>query len=198
MWAAVSVVNLLDDRAVRGLVVTAVDISELVSARVRLQHLATHDELTGVLNRAALHEHLDGVVRSATPHRPAAVVFCDLDGFKVVNDSFGHQTGDDALALVARRLLAAVGADGAVGRIGGDEFVLVLDGDDGERARRIVQRLESAMGHPVVLTGGRAVRVQMSCGIVVTTGDLDVGAILERADSAMYEAKRARASAVSV
>ena len=200
VWVAITVVNLLDDRAVRGLVVSVVDIDELVAARHRLEQVATHDPLTGVLNRAALHDRLAAELHRASATRPVSVVFCDLDGFKAVNDSYGHRTGDRALTLIARRLVAVLQPGDEVGRFGGDEFVLVLPGDDGERARRAVDRLQAAMGHPVVLDGGQSVAVAMRAGILVADGTvaLDADRALELADQAMYAAKRSGVASTSV
>jgi diguanylate cyclase (GGDEF)-like protein/PAS domain S-box-containing protein len=190
----VTVTNLLDDRAVEGLVVTAVDISPLVDARERLQHLATHDGLTGLPNRALFLDRLERALAQARRWSGTiGVIYCDVDGFKAVNDQHGHACGDAALAEVARRLVGAVRGSDTVARIGGDEFVVIVEEGGFEITPTIVERIEDAVCEPVVLPNGDTATLSISCGAVRADGTDEAGHLLAAADSAMYAVKRAAA-----
>lgn len=146
---------------------------ELAAAR----HAATHDPLTGLLNRAGL--------AAAWPQlaaRSSAVLLLDLDGFKPVNDRHGHAVGDQVLTEVATRLRYQV--PGVVARLGGDEFAAVTDADPCQVGRRVA----AAVARPVTLPDGMTVAVTSSVGVVVDHGG-DLGAALACADAAMYRAK---------
>ncbi len=185
------VVNLLDDRAVQGLVVTASDITSLVDVRADLRRLATTDDLTGLPNRADLREHLEVVLADgeATSH---TVLFGDVDGLKAVNDHHGHRAGDALLATVAQRLRAAVRPSDFVARLSGDEFVIVVATDDAKAIRTLRQRIAGAMADPVVLPDGQRVHVSISVGVAAVEPGLTVEDLLAAADAAMYVAKRER------
>lgn len=163
-----------------------------------LVHQATHDELTGLPNRRAVDRRVAEVVEQVrTGEAPGGLVcFLDLDGFKEVNDRFGHHVGDRLLVHVGRRLRAAVRADDFVARFGGDEFVVVLVGDPDRLEAETVPRLEAA------LTAG------VDLGPLVTVARASIGAVVLRpgapttpetvlsvADTRMYETKRGRAPA---
>jgi diguanylate cyclase (GGDEF)-like protein len=158
----------------------------------RLRHEALHDALTGLPNRAlvvrrlasALAEVADGVSTGAT------VMILDLDGFKDVNDTLGHQQGDLLLIEVGARLTAAVGADGLVARLGGDEFALLVHGtSDEDHVVRVARRALRCLEHPVVLDG-LEVEIGGSLGMAMAPAHAtDPAALLKMADLAMYDAK---------
>jgi diguanylate cyclase (GGDEF)-like protein/PAS domain S-box-containing protein len=172
------------------------DITEKVAAQRELAHRATHDPLTGLANRTLLDERLAQAVADST--RPVAVILCDLDGFKHVNDRLGHAAGDEVLRAVAGRLRGICRADDLVCRPAGDEFVIVLTGERGEPARHlsgtcahVARRIEAAVRQPVVVDGGRA-QVGVSVGFAAMIGP-GRGAehLLRTADRAMYRQKGA-------
>lgn len=187
----VTVVNLLDDPSVNGLVVTALDISPLVEARAKLQHHASHDQLTGLVNRRCLRELLaDHQLEARRTGEQLAVIYCDIDGFKHVNDRLGHRSGDEVLVEVARRFREVLRDCDVVGRYGGDEFVVLLRDADEVAATRVVARLASALDEPIRLADGASVRVRASAGHTLDDGTSDLDELLAKADSAMYRAKR--------
>ncbi len=161
----------------------------------RLAHQAFHDALTGLPNRAHFREHLDGALARATRHGDVvAVLFLDLDGFKDVNDSLGHDAGDRLLVAVAGRLRACLRPEDTAARLGGDEFTVLLDGAvDVCGAILVAERLAQALRAPFMLAG-REVFVTASIGVVVNTpatGYQSPDELLRDADSAMYRAKGA-------
>jgi len=182
-------VNLLDDPVVHGLVVTAYDVSDLHLARRTLEHLASHDALTGLANRSVLIEQIESHLVN---HRPMAVVFIDLDRFKPVNDLLGHEAGDELLRFVADRLRQIVRPGDLVARVGGDEFVvLALGVADRGAGQALCDRIDATLSMPYLLTEG-PVRVTSSVGLALADDDSTVTGLLADADLAMYEAKAAR------
>ena len=161
------------------------------TARTRAQSLvrkAQHDDLTGLPNRALVLEHAERLLADG---RLAAVMFIDVDGFKQVNDGFGHAAGDALLQAVARRLRAAIRLQDMVGRLGGDEFVVLLDAAAGQgNPQALGQRLVQAVREPIRLDGGMVVSVCASVGIS-THARASVSQILHDADVAVYAAKAA-------
>ncbi len=184
------------------------DISERLAAQQQLQEAndrlaeaATHDALTGLPNRRVLAERLEQALdRSARHGGEVGVLFCDLDRFKAVNDRAGHQVGDQVLAEVARRIRALLRPTDTVARVGGDEFVVLLEdprGDEpsgavapGSGARAVAERIRRAVERPVE-AGGSSYSVGVSVGIASASPGDDAEQVLSSADRAMYAAKRA-------
>ena len=160
----------------------------------QLRHEAVHDALTGLPNRAALQRQLSAALDDLADGRSpgAAVMILDLDRFKEVNDTLGHQHGDQLLIEVGTRLRTAVGDSGFVARLGGDEFAVLLTGiDDEDRAVRVGRRLLRSLEQPVSLDG-LEVEVGGSLGLALAPAHAtDPAALLKRADMAMYDAKAA-------
>jgi len=154
------------------------------------QHRAAHDSLTGLLNRAGLAECMVG----ENHPRPPLVLFCiDLDGFKPVNDSFGHSAGDAVLAGVAERLRACVRKTDIVARIGGDEFVLIMVGMTASEGHVFADELiRRIAGQPYLIDSGLAARIGVSVGYACSPADgTDIEELRLKADEALYAAKAA-------
>ncbi len=166
------------------------DITEQRETEQSLIKKAFHDELTGLPNKALLIDRMtQAFAASARTKQPVGVLFIDLDGFKTINDTLGHQSGDTALTKVAERLTAIVRPGDTLARIGGDEFVMLCAGTDGARgATAVARRIIDAFEQPFVLDG-RDVDLGASIGIATAVGDNDPAAVLDKADTAMYEAK---------
>ncbi|MFB9378211.1 diguanylate cyclase domain-containing protein [Kineococcus gynurae] len=161
--------------------------------QAELEHAATHDELTGLLNRRGLGEALGRAAAQARPGQGLGLVYADLDGFKRVNDRHGHAAGDDLLVAVARRLRTVLPAGAVVARMGGDEFVALLPGLAAPAGLATVARaVEDALRAPVE-TGERRLRVGVSVGTVGTEVPQDGETLLRMADRAMYAVKHADA-----
>ena len=190
-WIDGTVSDLRGDSSVGGLVVNGRDVTERVEAEERLAHLARHDPLTGLPNRAALLEDLGrAMARAGRRGSAVAVLFLDLDGFKVVNDSLGHAVGDRVLVAAADRVRGVLRAGDVLARLGGDEFTVMLeDLADPAEPIALAERLVQALREPLDIADRRHV-VTASIGIAVTTpGDRDAIELLRQADLAMYRAK---------
>jgi diguanylate cyclase (GGDEF)-like protein/PAS domain S-box-containing protein len=154
----------------------------------RLRHLAGHDALTGVANRGEFRQRLAEAL--AIGERDLAVAFCDLDGFKAVNDTYGHTRGDRVLVDVADRLRASLRLGDELARMGGDEFtVLLRNVPDPEAANHVVERLLAAVRDPFAVDGGE-VTLGLSIGIALAVPDSTAESLLDRADEALYAVKR--------
>jgi diguanylate cyclase (GGDEF)-like protein len=167
--------------------------ADLRDASDQAQEMAHHDALTGLPNRLLLLERLDhAVLRGRRSGKLAAVLFADLDHFKIVNDLYGHSVGDELLVMVARRLTAALRPGDTLARLSGDEFVILCEElDSAEEAGAIAARIGAAIGEPFILTGAEVV-VTASIGIAFTGQHEGASAqLLDDADVAMYQAKRA-------
>ena len=157
----------------------------------RLAYMAHFDELTGLANRTLFHDHLIGALnRADRSSRPAALLFLDVDRFKLINDTMGHDAGDVLLKEVAKRLNACVRKGDTVGRIGGDEFTIMLEGlHDGNAAAAVAQKILDAIAEPFTLDG-QEVFVSGSIGIATyPPGAMDADTLIKCADTAMYRAK---------
>jgi diguanylate cyclase (GGDEF)-like protein len=159
----------------------------------RLDHGATHDALTLLPNRVLFGERLQHALTTAGEH-PISVALIDLDEFKEVNDTLGHEVGDLVLVAVAQRLAACVRRDDTVARLGGDEFVAILDGADPAAAELAVQRMINALQVPVV-ADGHELAVRASIGIAAGRPGDEPSDLLRRSDIAMYAAKNIAGSA---
>jgi len=169
---------------------TAVLASSLASANQELKFLALHDTLTKLPNRALLDERMEQEVQKARRDKTRfAVLFFDLDGFKQVNDAFGHLAGDLVLAELATRIRSEIRAVDMLARIGGDEFVLVTDAGEPASAARVAEKLVVTIRRPMEIEG-RSVAVSASIGIAIfgASGD-SRQELLKNADAAMYRAK---------
>ncbi|HEU0101526.1 MAG TPA: diguanylate cyclase [Mycobacteriales bacterium] len=179
------------------LVMHVEDIDERKALQAELVQRALHDSLTGLPNRALLLDRIGHALdRGRRGPSPTCVFFLDLDGFKAVNDTYGHAAGDAVLQQLAQRLTALLRSGDTAARIGGDEFVVLCEDTDVTRADLIVQRLREAASSPFLLDGQR---VTLSATVGVSTSRTAGGpepdeaeALLHRADLAMYDAKRLR------
>ncbi|MEA2527544.1 MAG: hypothetical protein QOF73_4771 [Thermomicrobiales bacterium] len=168
------------------------DVSERKALEARLAHQAFHDPLTGLPNRALLMDRLGHALARAARHPTAvAVLFLDLDGFKVVNDTLGHSAGDHLLVRTAQRLRDCLRDGDTVARVGGDEFVCVLeDVNDANEPAAVAARIIARLGEPIVLDGHEVV-VTPSVGIAVSgVPSVPAEDLVRHADQAMYAAKR--------
>src|SRR3954462_10570650 len=158
--------------------------------QVQLEHQANYDALTGLPNRNLLHDRLRQAVHSQRNPRNIAVVFMDLDHFKFVNDSLGHSTGDKLLKAMGERLRSVLREGDTVGRVGGDEFVLILNDQSNEEViYRAMQRITAKVSEPLTLDG-KEMYVTCSAGIsLYPQHGPDVDTLLKHADAAMYRAK---------
>jgi diguanylate cyclase (GGDEF)-like protein/PAS domain S-box-containing protein len=187
---SLTISDLRQDETVDGVLVSGVDVTALRRTEAALRQLAEIDTLTGLLNRATLMQRIHRLSLSAAPE-PLAVLFCDLDGFKQVNDQLGHAAGDLVLQDVATRLQRCVHSDDLLARLGGDEFVVILSNCDLSGAERVAERIQTAMESPF-LPFGHLVNVGISIGVAGAAEWSSVEPLLESADANMYEAKRSR------
>ena len=181
-----------DQGAVQAGLAVAEDVTQTRHRTERLDRLAHYDELTGLTNRAAFHELADRALRRAsrTPVR-SALLFLDLDGLKAVNDTRGHEAGDELLRTVANRLTHTVREVDTVARLSGDEFAILLDAVKSEAEVAVAaDRILRAIAEPLQIGGDHRVTVTASVGIAIQTSADETGAkLLKAADAAMYRAK---------
>jgi diguanylate cyclase (GGDEF)-like protein/PAS domain S-box-containing protein len=189
-WLGISVVR-NDAGEVVNYVGIFSDMTERKEADERVKFLAHHDALTGLPNRVLLMERLQhALVRSRRQNEGVAVLFIDYDRFKYVNDSLGHQAGDELLVQVAARLLSCVREKDTVSRLGGDEFVILLeDLLDDRSAAAVAQKVLNSSKEPFI-TGGQELSLTSSIGISIFPADGDSAeSLIKNADAAMYHAK---------
>ena len=181
------------DRVDEGAIFVFIDISARKEREQRIQHLADHDALTGLLNRRLLEDRLQQAINLARRNEAmVAVMLIDLDGFKAVNDRFGHLMGDYVLRTVAKRLRDCVRESDTIARLGGDEFVVLLSGQRSPEDSSIVaEKILGALTDPVA-AGGRRFDIGASIGISVFPRDgANAEQLLKHADAAMYRVKEA-------
>jgi len=184
-----------EDGRPTGLLCSGTDITERLAAERQIAHLAYHDSLTGLPNRAMLRQHLDvALARGRRSGTSVALLYLDLDDFKLVNDGLGHAAGDELLATMAGRLRARLRQEDLVAREGGDEFLVLLadlGADARERALAVGETLTEALRETVQLAGAEF-EISGSVGVSIFPRDAsDAEGLLAHADSAMYEAKGA-------
>jgi diguanylate cyclase (GGDEF)-like protein/PAS domain S-box-containing protein len=192
LWLTASCVRNADG-TIRNFVRVFTDISLLKETQRKLEQLASFDTLTGLPNRRLLHDRLEQTARrTQRSNNGMAVMFIDLDDFKQVNDTYGHGVGDQLLREVGSRLQKCIRSSDSVGRLGGDEFGIVLEGARlPDEAAQIGERIVTAMAEPIVVEGHR-LTVAASIGIAIYPDDgTDAATLLKHADAAMYAAKEA-------
>jgi diguanylate cyclase (GGDEF)-like protein/PAS domain S-box-containing protein len=183
--------NLLYDPRIGGVVINYRDITERKTFEERLRHQAFHDSLTELPNRALFMDRLGhALIRKVRRENPVAVLFLDLDNFKLVNDSLGHEAGDKLLVSVAKRLQDCLRAEDTAARFGGDEFAILLeDVPDASAVVQVASQIIQTLEDPFFLEG-REVFVNMSVGIALSTSDRERPTdLLRNADVALYRAK---------
>ena len=178
-WFAVSAQDVTERRKVE---------SDLRDLTATLTERAVRDPLTGLANRTLLLERLRSVLaRDARTGDSSAVLFLDLDGFKAVNDRYGHAAGDEVLVTVAKRLAAAVRPSDTVARMGGDEFVVLVEGATAAQLDAVLTRLREAVSRPIPTLD---LEVGVSIGVAMSTGgDAEPRTLINAADKAMYTVK---------
>jgi diguanylate cyclase (GGDEF)-like protein/PAS domain S-box-containing protein len=186
------VTDLRDDRYVNGIVLNARDSTERVRLEEELTRQAFHDGLTGLPNRALFRDRLDqALARSARSGDVLTVLLLDLDGFKQINDSLGHDAGDEMLRQVAARLTDVTRPGDTLARLGGDEFALLLEGSNEAQAINLTRRLIAHLSEPMEVAD-HELAVGTSVGIAIHTGgEGDSEELVRNADVAMYAAKEA-------
>lgn len=191
-WFLLKVTRFPENGPMRA-VITHLDITERERANARLLHMAYHDELTALPNRVLFEDRLHQAIQHARHTScPVAVLFLDVDNFKLVNDTLGHAAGDKLLQEAGRRLSACLRSGDTIGRLGGDEFAIILtDLVDEEASTVVAQKLMAALEPPMLLDGMETF-VTVSIGITLFPRDADSGELLlKNADTAMYMAKDA-------
>ncbi|HYG60575.1 MAG TPA: PAS domain S-box protein, partial [Symbiobacteriaceae bacterium] len=186
VYLHLTAVPLIVDGTVRGIYGVARDITERKKSEAQLAHLAYHDPLTGLANRTRFMARLDQAMAGITQGQPSlAILYLDLDDFKIVNDSLGHRAGDALLIEAAERLRMCAGPSATVARLGGDEFTVLLEGtEDTDDAIRVALRILRELRAPYVIDGHKVV-VTPSVGVVMGNQGQDAKEVLRYADIAM-------------
>lgn len=193
-WVTGRVAPLLaEDGSVKGHITAAIDVTSQRSASEQLEYLATHDPMTGILNRSAFElEAGSALLRADRYSGRCALLFADVDDFKVVNDTYGHAVGDATLDIVVRRMQSTMREVDTIGRLGGDEFGILMDEvRTREDAALTIRHIQAVMRAPIVINEEISFTLGLSVGAAVYPDDgANFDALARRADSAMYRAKR--------
>lgn len=190
-FVEVSSTNLLEDPDVGGVVLTVRDVTRRRKMEARLRHQALHDALTGLPNRTLFEDRVTQALHRANRQaRLVTVMYLDVDGFKAINDSMGHGSGDELLQTLAGRIDECLRGADAAARLGGDEFACLLEGlEDRDDAIAIARRLAGQLARPVTIQG-RSIAVRASIGIAYGAGSaISAEQLIRNADLAMYKAK---------
>lgn len=189
-WASVSACALYNETgALDGLLITQSDITEYLRKEQRLKEIAEHDQLTGLSNRACFHSRLTSALEESERYGSVALMFIDLDNFKHINDTLGHDAGDELLVQVAHRLQNHIRKVDTISRVGGDEFTVILTHIANQTAvKMIAEKLLQALSEPFELAD-RSIFVTCSIGISVVNEMTDRKQFLKQADVALYKAK---------
>jgi len=162
----------------------------LIESREALAHQATHDPLTGMFNRRAILDHLHKRLAHARRHgQPLAVGICDIDHFKRINDTHGHQTGDDILCGLAARLKQCLRDDDTVGRMGGEEFLIVSTMRAATDGLALFARIRAQVAETALESRSGDLHITLSIGVAIALVSSTVDSLLERGDLALYQAK---------
>jgi diguanylate cyclase (GGDEF)-like protein len=183
--------NCLANPHIHGVVFNSRDVTDRKVIQQRIQHLAYHDNLTGLPNRSLLQDRLaHSIARAERSNRKVAVLFIDLDNFKNINDTLGHDVGDELLRQVSRKLSECVRLEDTIARQGGDEFIVLLDSlEDGRGASIVAQKILNSLRQPFVLSGTEQ-HVSGSVGIALYPEDgRDAQTLMKNADTAMFHGK---------
>ena len=191
-----TMIDLLEDQGFRGMACYLRDVTERRAQEEKLAHQAMHDGLTGLPNRALFLNRLSRALGAAAREgEPVAVLFLDLDDFKAINDTLGHEAGDRLLVAFGRRVRDCLRPGDTIARLGGDEFAVLIE-EAAQDAERVASRINEAMQEPLDLDGQDGARVRASVGVVIASqvrADDRPEDLLRAADEAMYRAKRSRA-----
>jgi diguanylate cyclase (GGDEF)-like protein len=159
----------------------------VLSAQRELVQLATIDHLTGFANRRAFFDNAQGAIENMMEDEPVSVIMLDIDHFKSINDSHGHEVGDNVL----RELTQQIGNDCPIfGRLGGEEFAAILVGHSSDEAYQVAEEMRRKIREMTICVGAEVISLSCSFGISERISDEDVDALLKKADAALYEAKR--------
>jgi diguanylate cyclase (GGDEF)-like protein/hemerythrin-like metal-binding protein/PAS domain S-box-containing protein len=194
LWGSVQVKLVRDEKGEPEFIIGSIqDITERKLAEKMINFMAYHDKLTGLPNRALLFDRLSQSMSQAKrDNKYVALLFADLDGFKMINDKYGHEAGDNVLKMAAQRFLACVREVDTVARFGGDEFAIILGNlDDPQQAKGVAEKIVQAFAHSMILADGSECSVGASVGISIYPehgGAMDN--LMTAADQAMYESKR--------
>jgi diguanylate cyclase (GGDEF)-like protein len=190
-WFGIRAANLSNDPVVGGMVINMRDITDRKRAEEELSHNVFHDSLTGLANRALFHDRLEHALeRTSRSGWEVAVVYLDLDGFKTINDSRGHEAGDQVLREMAARLLGIIRSIDTLSRLGGDEFAILVEESARalDEAQAVAERVLELLTDPFVVHNHQVV---LSASIGIAIGDVasDASGMMRDADLAMYKAK---------
>ena len=164
--------------------------ASLLEAKDELAHQATHDFLTGILNRRAILDRLkQEISRAGRDHESLSIGMFDIDHFKIVNDTFGHQAGDEALVAFTRLIQGGLREYDCVGRYGGEEFLVIAPGSVGSKSEGLYERLRARIAGAEIATNAGSISLTVSIGAAPGTGRSAVDALIAAADAALYQAK---------